>query len=150
MMWIIAASMIVALPVGFLTFTTSDLSVATFGFLSLAFFLGTFQGPLFGTVHSLVLPRMRATASATTLIPVTLIGLGLGPLLLGAASDYLAKLSFREGDYATCGAGSLVEACRAASASGLRYAMLAYLVFLLWAAVHFVLAGRSIRKEVLD
>jgi MFS family permease len=44
------------------------------------------------TVQDLVLPRMRATASAAFLLIVTLVGLALGPYLIGLASSLLADL----------------------------------------------------------
>ncbi len=44
------------------------------------------------TVQDLVLPRMRASASAAYLMVITFIGLALGPYLLGHVSDLLGDL----------------------------------------------------------
>ena len=44
------------------------------------------------TVQDLVLPRMRASASAAYLLVITFIGLALGPYLLGHLSDVLGGL----------------------------------------------------------
>ena len=41
--------------------------------------------------NELVLPRMRATASAYYILAVTFIGLALGPFTIGQISDRLAK-----------------------------------------------------------
>jgi len=47
-------------------------------------------GPGATTVNELVLPRMRAVASAFYLLVVTFIGLALGPYLVGRVSDVFA------------------------------------------------------------
>lgn len=47
-------------------------------------------GPVYATAQSIVPPHMRATASAVLLFIINLIGLGLGPLAVGALSDALA------------------------------------------------------------
>ena len=50
--------------------------------------LGTiWYGPVYGTAQSIVPPHMRATTSAILLFIINLIGLGLGPLFVGALSD---------------------------------------------------------------
>jgi MFS family permease len=46
-------------------------------------------GAVFATMHSVVPPRMRATAAAVLFFIMNLIGLGLGPLAMGALSDVL-------------------------------------------------------------
>lgn len=48
-------------------------------------------GPVYGTVQGLVHPRTRATAAAILLFVINLIGLGLGPTLIGVLSDALAS-----------------------------------------------------------
>ncbi len=47
-------------------------------------------GPISTAVQHLVPPHMRATASASFLMINNLIGLGIGPLLMGAMSDQLS------------------------------------------------------------
>lgn len=49
-------------------------------------------GPVFAAIHGIVRPRMRATASAVTLLVVNVIGLGVGPLALGIMSDLYANV----------------------------------------------------------
>jgi MFS family permease len=49
-------------------------------------------GPGFSTVQDLVLPHMRATASAAALLVVTLVGLALGPYAVGRLSVALGDL----------------------------------------------------------
>src|SRR3546814_5537123 len=47
-------------------------------------------GPVTNAVQHLVPPQMRATASASFLLINNLIGLGVGPMLMGALSDHFA------------------------------------------------------------
>lgn len=112
----------------------------------------------FAVTHRFVAPRARATASAVMLLVISLVGQGLGPLLIGYASDRFAKHTFA-GDYASvCPAGmaakgadsAVVAACSAASASGVRYATaVCSLVFIL-AGLYYVFAARTLRAETPD
>ena len=86
-----------------------------------------FMGPSFAMVQSLAPERLRAMASAIALLLANLIGMGLGPLLVGVASDALEP---RFG------------------ADALRYALMITLVANLWSAVHYVRAGRTLRSEL--
>lgn len=49
-----------------------------------------FLGPTIATAHALVGPRYRALSSAVLFFVLNIIGLGLGPLTVGAVSDALA------------------------------------------------------------
>lgn len=84
-------------------------------------------GPGYALAVSLVGARMRATLVAILFLLTNLIGYGLSPLLVGALSDLFA---------ATAGGQSL------------RYAMLVAGLVNLWAALHFVLAGRRLAWDL--
>jgi len=51
--------------------------------------ISTFLGPSIAITHSLVPPHMRAFSSSILFLVLNLIGLGLGPLVVGMISDYL-------------------------------------------------------------
>ena len=83
-------------------------------------------GPSIATLHGIVDPRMRATVSAVFYLIINVIGLGVGPTLIGVISDHYA---------ATLGDGSL------------RMALLIVIpVAALWSAAHFMMAARYLRK----
>jgi MFS family permease len=106
---------------------------ATFALGCLLFgsILGTlWYGPVYATAQTIVPPHMRATASAILLFIINLIGLGLGPLAVGAASDYFAF---------GLGLGE---------AEGVRYALLASALVGVIAAALFWLARNNIREEM--
>lgn len=73
--FVIADSVIVAYVMNFLFSLTSPMWI----------------GPAASTVNDLVMPRMRAIASAFYIMMVTFIGLALGPYTIGQISDALSK-----------------------------------------------------------
>jgi MFS family permease len=83
-------------------------------------------GPLVGAIQNLAPPPMRASASGAFLLINNLIGLGVGPLLMGRISDVL------KAEY---------------GADSLRLAAVGCLVFYLVAAGLAVAAARSIRSD---
>jgi hypothetical protein len=90
-------------------------------------FLGLmYQAPAFAVTQSLATPLMRATASAVLLFVVNIIGLALGPAVTGALSDALQPALGEE---------------------SLRYALLIVSGGLLWSALHFRLAARTLAAD---
>ena len=55
-------------------------------------------GSAIALANELVMPRMRATASAYYILAVTFIGLALGPYTMGQISDRMAKAGHSSGD----------------------------------------------------
>ena len=55
-------------------------------------FAATALGAAAATTQDLVLPRMRGTATASFFLATTLVGLGLGPYMVGAVSDLSGSL----------------------------------------------------------
>lgn len=116
-----------------------------------------YLGPTYSVMHNMVQPRMRATATALVLFVLNIVGLGLGPTLLGLASDLFAVAAFRGDFVALCPGGvpradalaSTAQACRAASATGLAWAIVAFSPVYLWAGAHYALAGRRLRADLI-
>ena len=86
-------------------------------------------GPVVTAVQHLVPRRMRSTASASFLLINNLIGLGVGPLLMGAISDSLTDSYGSE---------------------ALRYAALSCLSFYLLAAALMAVAVKRLRNDWVD
>ena len=93
-----------------------------------ALFQYTYLGVTYGVFQNLLHSRMRATGSALLNAVYGLIGQGLGPLLVGWLSDRLAP--------------------RFGSGDGLAYAMAITAALYLWAAAHYLLAGRHIGPDL--
>jgi hypothetical protein len=62
-----------------------------------ALFTGVAGAPAYASIQGLVQPRLRATAAAIFLLGLNLIGLGLGPVTVGAFNDALVARGFGEG-----------------------------------------------------
>ena len=126
LMWLPSAVTLAAAPFYVFAFLWPD-PTAAFLSLALPFFLGIMQsGPQHATTQGIAPPAMRATASATYLLGVNLIG-GLGAQSIGILSD---RLTPAFGDAALGRAMVIVSV--AASA---------------WSAVHFWLAARTLRRD---
>jgi MFS family permease len=108
-------------------YLTSDYHLA-FALLTVSAVGGAaINGPMFATIQTLVPPRMRATAIALLYFFSNLIGMGLGPLAVGALSDGLQP---RFGE------------------DSLRYALLALCPGYFWAAWHAWQAGRAVTGAI--
>jgi len=65
--------------------------IVAFGLLFVALILaGSILGPVFASLQDLVKPDARATAVAVVSVAGVIFGQGLGPLVVGAISDWLA------------------------------------------------------------
>ena len=110
-LWVGIAAPVLTLPIAVVFLTTDNLAVAygcNFGFSIVA---PMWLGPAVGTVNDLVMPRMRAMASAFYLLMVTFIGLALGPFTIGQLSDRFAASGMNSADALRqgmlCGLGAL-------------------------------------------
>jgi MFS family permease len=88
-----------------------------------------YLGPTFAMTQSLVRPDMRALAAAILLFIINAIGLGLGPWFVGSLSDALEP---------SLGVDSIRWAALCTSVVGTS-----------WAALHFLMAGRTLREDLL-
>jgi MFS family permease len=89
--------------------------------------IATTYGPLFAMIQTLVPPRMRALSIATIYLFANLIGMGLGPLAVGALSDALRPALGEE---------------------SLRYALLAMCPGYVWGAWHLWLGSRTVKRDL--
>lgn len=89
--------------------------------------VGMANGPLFAAIQSLVPARMRATAVVLVSLFPSFIGMGLGPLAVGALSDALQPASGSE---------------------SLRHGLLVLCPGFVWAAWHLWRAGQTVDREI--
>lgn len=114
-------------------------------------FLGTlsvyaYVAPAFAQVHDFATARSRATVTSIFYLVTNLVGLGLGPPLIGAISDRSAQMSLALDSNAFRSlcfkASSLQHAvCANAIADGLANALVVISVLPLLAAMHFFFAS---------
>jgi MFS family permease len=125
-----AAAALLGVPFAFAALLVPDARLAL-GLLAVPVLLKSFwYGPIFAAAQSLVQARSRATAAAVLLFIVNLIGLGIGPLAVGLLSDLLSA--------------------RLGEAEGLRWAMALSSLVGLASMCCFLMARRSIHKEMVS
>ena len=149
--WLPALALVVAAPLYVFGLSLPDWQFALPVVAVAAILAFSFYAPTFGAVQNMVEPRMRASASAIIIFFQNLVGMGLGPLFVGYLSDRFATRLFA-GDYASQCAGSAanrVAECAVAGSLGIRYAMMAVAVVAFWAALHYWLASRSLRRDMI-
>jgi predicted MFS family arabinose efflux permease len=126
-MRIAAIGMVAMLPFLVLFLMVPDKTWSIIG-INLTFLVGLlYNAPTFATVQGLARPDMRALAVAIFLFVINLVGMGLGPLVVGAMSDLLEPRFGHE---------------------SLRYSMMIISLGTLWAPIHYLLAARSLPGDL--
>lgn len=135
-LWVPGIATLVNVPVALLAYTASGrTAVVALLFASLVFGV-MYLGPTFATVQRLVTARERALGSALLLLVINLIGLGLGPWLVGAVSDVLNQWHLGQGLDPV-----------AAKGEGLRYALAIMVCINAWSFLHYMLAARTLERD---
>ncbi|MDA0978653.1 MAG: MFS transporter [Proteobacteria bacterium] len=123
---VIAATFIVAVPCTFAAVSVDSINLSIC-LLGVTTFAATFYyGPNFSLIQTLAGDRTRAMAVAIYLLFAGLIGLGFGPIFVGAVSDFIS------------GGDPSLEA------NGIRGGVAAIALFNLWTAFHFWRAQRLV------
>ena len=127
-LWMSGIAMVASTPFFVWAFSSSAPLPALAALFAALFFISLQGATLYAVVQNVAGVQQRSVAAAILVLFFNLMG-GLGPQAVGIASDRLAP-----------GAG----------ADSLRYALLAVIVVAaLWAAGHFLLAARTVRRDVL-
>jgi len=128
-MWFIAATQLAGAVTSMAVYLSPTAAAALLLFILPAFLSNFYLAPVLAQTQSLVPLRMRGVASAIMLLIINLIGLGLGPPVVGALSDALAP---RFGD------------------DSLRYGLMITVgIVVPWAAIHYFFAGKSIEGDLM-
>jgi MFS family permease len=114
-------------PCFFLFLLLPEKRQALIALMPLAVVFNFFLGPTFALLQRLVADEMRATTLAVVMLLANLIGMGIGPQVVGIMSDLLMPVLGHE---------------------SLRYAMLLMSFVALWAAYHFWQVGGTIREDL--
>jgi hypothetical protein len=163
--WVPAVGFFSCVPCYWIGFNTDDLALVLPALMAGGLLHYFYLGAQYTIGQGVVGARTRATAIAILLFVINLIGYGLGPLFVGALSDFLTAEHLAGANFATqlalssC-AGSLAEltaalgeakaqACGAASAAGLREAMSATVLVYLLAGVGMLATCRTLQKDMV-
>ena len=125
--WLPACAGVLTTPFIFVFLLVDSGPLALLCYVPISFLSATWSGPTYAVVQSLVPLRLRAMASAVLLFFLNLIGLGLGPQLVGILNDVFEA---SHGDLA------------------IRYSLLIIGMAKAWGALHSLVAARTLRAEL--
>ncbi|MGI9345696.1 MAG: spinster family MFS transporter, partial [Gammaproteobacteria bacterium] len=127
--WVPAIGQLLSVPFLVAALLAPDLTMMVLLLIPSYIFSGLWLGPTFAITQTIATPQTRAFASSVLLFVINIIGLGMGVWLAGVLSDLL--LPIYQEKYS------------------LTYALIYIKLTLgLWGALHFLLGGFSIRKEL--
>jgi predicted MFS family arabinose efflux permease len=156
--WGPAIGLTLAAPAFVVGFDQPTVTSAVVALMAAHVVLFVYFTPTLAMAQNMVDANMRASSAFTVSLVLGLVGVGIGPTLLGLLSDAFGAAAFAPGNFKLmCPGGApphgelsaLQRDCAAASATGIRQAMMAMSLFLLWAAVHYFLAARTLRADLL-
>ncbi|MGI9325657.1 MAG: spinster family MFS transporter [Pseudomonadales bacterium] len=124
--WMIGIVQLTTIPFSLLAYQAGSFSLAILLLVLPAFAGNFFLGPVLALIQTLSPVPMRAVAAAIKMLCLNLVGLSLGPLIVGLISD---QLKTELGD----------------ASIGIALSVLALLH--LWSALHFWLCGRAMQKS---
>jgi MFS family permease len=127
-LWAPGVLTFLSVPTLTIILTTTSPTLALFLTAPFNFLTAAYLGAVLAVSHNLVGVRMRALTSAVLFFFINLIGLGLGPVSVGALSDYFT---------ANGGDSPLAKAM-----------MICGVTAALWACLHYLLAARTIREDI--
>ena len=167
--WLPALGMGLSVPLYSLGFLLENLWLAVPCLMIAAMIHYFYLGPMYAVSGGVVDSRMRATSVAITLFVVNLLGYGLGPPIIGVLSTYLKSafldaqglaltleackplISMAPDAKAMLQGAELeaLEACSVAEAKGLQWSMVIFSCIYGWAALHYLLAGRTLQRDMV-
>jgi MFS family permease len=91
--WVLLFTTMVPVPMAFITLSQTTLDSYLLWLLASSTILTGWFPCCTATLHDLVLPRMRGTATAVLYLGITIIGMGTGPYVVGTISDVTGSLA---------------------------------------------------------
>jgi len=126
-LWLPALGALLSIPFAVVAYQVESAALAIALLAPAALLHNVYAAVGHAAAQALAKPRMRAVVSAVALFAMNLVGFGLGPPVSGLINDSLAA---RLGD------------------DSIRVSLVVMQAFLAWAALHYVLAGRSYLEDL--
>ena len=155
--WGPAIGLLLTTPLFILGFMQSQLPAMILILIAGHVTLFVYYTPTLGMAQNMVGASMRGSSAFVVSLVLGLVGVGIGPTIVGFLSDFFAQQAFGAGDFqamcrggvASAGAGKYAAAaCLTASATGVRHAVMAAALLGVWASLHFLLAAKDVRKDL--
>ncbi len=127
-LWTTAVALVISIPFSVYAYLAVTATIAFIAMI-IPIFLGNFyQATTFSQTQGLVELKMRAVAAGILLFIINIIGLGLGPTLVGVVTDLLEPTYGQE---------------------ALRYSLVIFTFVNLWAAFHYYIAGKHLKADLV-
>lgn len=127
-LWLVGIAYIAAKPLLMIFYLSDDTVIALSAFVLPALVGTLYLGPSISVLHNRTSPPLRPAMSAIFLMILNLVGLGLGPLLVGMMS------------------GSVF----AGASNSLGYSLAVLHIVGLWGGLHFIVAGKRLAASPLS
>lgn len=167
--WLPAVGMGLSVPFYVFGYLAENLWLAMPALMVAAMIHYFYLGPMYAVSGGVADSRMRATSVAITLFVVNLLGYGLGPPLIGILSTVLKSVFLDglapgmaldacqpllalapEAKAALSGADLAgLDACMQSEADGLQWSIVIFVCLYGWAALHYLLAGRTLQNDMV-
>ncbi len=135
-LWTPGVATLLNVPAALLAYSLPDRNMVI-GTMFVSLIFGVmYLGPTYATMQRLVGVRERALGSALLLLIINLIGLGLGPWLVGVVSDIMNARFLAEG-----------ATTAVAKAQGLRWALGVMVCVNVWSFVHYLIAAKTLVRD---
>ncbi len=129
-------------------FSVADTRLATAMLLLAALGQGVWIPAIYTIAQDVAPPQMRSTSAALMIAILSLVGYGLGPPLVGLASDIFSQLAMQaHGTTAAACAISKAPECASAAASGLRLSLGLGATVWIVAGLIFFFTGRTLAVD---
>ncbi len=129
--WLPGISTLLMVPIQIYAYLYGSVEAVIACLIVLASLGAIYLGPSFAMTQALVTLRMRAVASAILLFTLNIIGMGLGPFLVGVWSD-------------------MIEPIVGSNAISLQYALCIAVFGNLWATIHYFLGARHAEHDLQE
>jgi predicted MFS family arabinose efflux permease len=155
--WAPALTLLLAAPAFMIGFNQSTVLGAATVLVLGHVMLFVYWTPTLAMAQNMVDASMRASSMFVFNFTLGLVGIGVGPTLVGLLSDRFARAAFTGGNYVvSCPQGrpvpgtlsTLVDSCGDASAGGLRNALVVISLLFIWASLHYWFASRTLRRDL--
>ncbi len=128
--WIPAIGVVASLPFSYVAYSTNNVDLCL-AMIAVASLLNhAYSGLSHAITQGLVKPGMRAVMSASALFMMNIVGVGMGPILVGALSDY----------YGARPEGSELL--------GIQSAMITLIIFIAYSVLHYLLGARTYARDL--
>lgn len=121
-LWLVGIAYIATKPLAMIFYLSADTVIALSAFVLPALVSTLYLGPSISVLHNRVAAPLRPAVSALFLMLLNLVGLGIGPLLVGMMSEWLFN----------------------GTSNSLGYALAALHIVGLWGGLHFIVAGNRL------